>query len=364
MKRQGWYTVVGHLSQMRRIFLTAALGVALLLPAQLDAQADAPVLKLIRDYIEALRVQAGIPGLAVAVVGANGIVYEQAFGRQDVERSIAARPDTPFHVDGLTQLFTASYLLRCVEEGRLSLDDRIGDYKSDVPEPNATIRQLLTHTSGPAASPTFHYSPERLDPVTAVVRACAVESFRGSTMDTLDRLAMRDSVPGVDAPRLAPPAEGIPTTAEKARYARILERLAVSYRVDQRKRATPSRHPATTLTPGGGLISTVHDLAQFDLAMKDGVLLLPATLAEAWTPAAGAPHGLGWFAGTYSGERIVWQFGVGENASSSLMVTMPDRHTTYILLANSSGLAEPAPTSVGQLVASPFLRVLLKFFVG
>ena len=97
---------------------------------------------------------------------------------------------------------------------------------------------------------------------------------------------MRDSVPGLDAPQLAPPAEGIPTTAEKARYARILERLAVPYRVDQRKRATPSRHPATTLTPGGGLISTVHDLAQFDLAMKDGVLLLPATLAEAWTPAA------------------------------------------------------------------------------
>lgn len=364
MKRQGWYTVVSHLSQMRRIFLTAALGVALLLPAQLGAQADAPVLKLIRDYIEALRVQAGIPGLAVAVVGANGIVYEQAFGRQDVERSIAARPDTPFHVDGLTQLFTASYLLRCVEEGRLSLDDRIGDYKSDVPEPNATIRQLLTHTSGPAASPTFQYKPERLDPLTVVVRACAIESFRGSTMDTLDRLAMRDSVPGVDAPQLAPPSEGIPTTAEKARYARILERLAVPYRVDQRKRATPSRHLATTLTPGGGLISTVHDLAQFDLAMKDGVLLLPATLAEAWTPAAGAPHGLGWFAGTYSGERIVWQFGVGENASSSLMVTMPDRHTTYILLANSPGLAEPAPMSVGQLVASPFLRVLLTFFVG
>ena len=251
LKRQGWYTVVGHLSQMRRIFLTAALGVALLLPAQLGAQADAPVLKLIRDYIEALRVQAGIPGLAVAVVGANSIVYEQAFGRQDVERSIAARPDTPFHVDGLTQLFTASYLLRCVEEGRLSLDDRIGDYKSDVPEPNATIRQLLTHTSGPAASPTFQYHPERLDPLTVVVRACAIESFRGSTMDTLDRLAMRDSVPGVDAPQLVPPSEGIPTTAEKARYARILERLAVPYRVDQRKRATPSRLSGDDADAGG-----------------------------------------------------------------------------------------------------------------
>ena len=124
------------------------------------------------------------------------------------------------------------------------------------------------------------------------------------------------------------------------------------------------------MTPGGGLISTVHDLAQFDLALKDdGALLLPETLAAAWTPLTAPsgqalPHGLGWFTGTYSGERIVWQFGVGENASSALMVTMPDRHTTYILLANSPGLAEPAPTSVSQLVASPFLRVLLTLFVG
>jgi CubicO group peptidase (beta-lactamase class C family) len=229
---------------------------------------------------------------------------------------------------------------------------------------------LLTHTSGPPANPTFQYRLDRLDPLTTVVRACAVESFRGSTMNIFDRLAMRDSVPGPDAPQLSPPAEGIPTPAEKARYGRILERLAVPYRIDQRRRATPSRYVATTLTPGGGLISTVHDLAKFDLALKDpGELLLSETLQAAWTPPTAIdgqvlPHGLGWFAGTYNGERIVWQFGVGENASSALMVTMPDRHTTYILLANSTGLAEPEPTSVTQLVASPFVRVLLTLVVG
>jgi CubicO group peptidase (beta-lactamase class C family) len=186
-------------------------------------------------------------------------------------------------------------------------------------------------------------------------------------MKIFEQLAMRDSVPGPDAPRLLPPAEGIPAAADKERYARTLERLAVPYRVDKQRRATPSRYPATTLTPGGGIISTVQDLAEFDLALKDG-WLLPETLTAAWTPAAPngqtLPHGLGWFTGTYNGERIVWQFGAGENASSALMVTMPDRHTTYILLANSTGLAEPAPTSVSQLVTSPFLRVLLTLVVG
>ena len=72
---------------MHRPLITALLGVVLVLPAQSRAQSDAPVFRLIRDYIEALRVQAGIPSLAVAVVGADEIVWEHAFGRQDFERS-------------------------------------------------------------------------------------------------------------------------------------------------------------------------------------------------------------------------------------------------------------------------------------
>jgi CubicO group peptidase (beta-lactamase class C family) len=354
---------------MHRILLIVLCGGLLLAPARTHAQSDSPLYRLIRDYIESLRVQAGIPGLAVAVVGPNDIVWEQAFGRQDLEKAVATRTDTPFHVDGITQLFTASFLLRCVEEGRLSLDDRIGNFRSDVPEPNATIRQLLTHTSGAPNTPTFEHRPERLDPLRFVIRACSTESHRGSVMALFDRLAMRDSVPGPDAARLAPPAEGIPDPASAERYGRVLERLATPYRIDQQKRALPSRYAAATLTPGSGLISTARDLAQFDLAIKKGLLLLPETLGAAWTPAAGAngqplPHGLGWFAGTYGGERIVWQFGVSENAASALFVTMPGRRTTYILLANSTGLVEPAPVSVSQLVASPFLRVLLTYFVG
>jgi hypothetical protein len=187
-------------------------------------------------------------------------------------------------------------------------------------------------------------------------------------MNLFDRLAMRDSVPGPDAPRLAPPAEGIPEAAAAQRYGRILERLAVPYRLDQRKRPSPSRYQATTLTPGGGMISTVRDLAEFDLGLKRGLLLLPETLRAAWTPPSvngqPLPHALGWFSGFYSGERIVWQYGVSENASSALMITMPERETTYIVLANSTGVVDPAPASVAQLVSSPFVRVLLTLVVG
>ena len=86
------------------------------------------------EYLERLRQQFGVPGLQVAVVGRNGILWERAFGYQDVEHSIAMRTDTPMHFDGLTESFTASLVLRCVEEGRLSLNNRIGQFKASSPD--------------------------------------------------------------------------------------------------------------------------------------------------------------------------------------------------------------------------------------
>src|SRR5580765_1130885 len=112
---------------MRRLLLV--LTIAALLLVRVPMQAQELVLSRLGDYVESLRVQAGIPGLAVSIVGPDDVIWEQSFGRQDLERSIATRVDTPFHLDGLTQVFTATLVLRCVEEGRLSLDDRIGQFK-------------------------------------------------------------------------------------------------------------------------------------------------------------------------------------------------------------------------------------------
>ena len=121
---------------------------------------------------------------------------------------------------------------------------------------------------------------------------------------------------------------------------------------------------ATTLTPASGLISTVRDFAQFDLALKKGVLLRPETLAAARRPPLDAngrplPHGLGWFVQAYRGETIVWQFGVAPNASSSLVVTVPGRGSTLVLLANSDGLAKPFALTTSDVTVSPFVRLFL-----
>jgi CubicO group peptidase (beta-lactamase class C family) len=349
------------MSRMRRplLFLTIVVSMCVALPSR----ADDVRLGRFGDYVESLRAQAGIPGLAALIVGNNDIVWERAFGKQDIERSIPTRTDTPFHLDGLTQMFTAALILRCVEEGHLSLDDAIGQYAPDSPEPDATLRQILSHTSGPPDNLVFAYRPDRLDPLQFAVQACTGYSFREVLANQLDRLAMVDSVPGPDVIHLAPFADGYPNPTVVAHYADVLARLATPY-----AGASVSRYSATTLTPEGGLISTVPDVAQFVLALREGVLLRADTLAIAWRAPLGRngqrlPHGLGWFVQSYNGETIVWQFGAGENGSSSLAVTVPGRGLTLLMFANSTGLVKPFALAGGDLTTSPFGRLFLGLFV-
>jgi CubicO group peptidase (beta-lactamase class C family) len=318
------------------------------------------------DYLDALRTQAGIPGLAAAIVDRSGVAWEAAFGQQDVDRNIATRTDTPFQLDGTTESVTASLAMWCAEHGLLSLQDRVAVYAPSSPDAGATLLQLMSHTSPGSRGLTFSYRPDRLAPLAAAVAKCTEPSFRFGVANVLDRLSMIDSVPGSDIVQLAAPQEQF-TAPWLVRYGDALRRLATPYAVDTRRHATRSSYTATTLTPSSGLIASVRDLEQFDLALKRGLILDPDWLSFAFTPpldAAGAPlpHGYGWFVQTTGGERIAWQFGVSDNASSSMIITLPVRGLTLILLANSHGLVRPFALSEGDVTVSPFARLFLSVF--
>jgi hypothetical protein len=98
------------------------------------------------------------------------------------------------------------------------------------------------------------------------------------------------------------------------------------------------------------------------------VLFSADTLSIAWRNPVNSngqflPHGMGWFVQTYNGEPVVWQFGIDPDAASSLIITLPNRNATLILLANSDGLAKPASLSAGDVTVSPFARVFLGLVV-
>ena len=352
---------------MRRPLLLLTMALSLSLGALVHA-ADDFLLSRFSDYLESLRTQAGIPGLAAAVVGPTGVIWEGALGHQDVERNIATRADTPFQLDDMAQPIVASLAIRCAADGYLSLDDPVGKFAPSSPDAGATIGQLLTHTTRGANGLTFSYRPDRLAPVAAAIADCTDSSFRRGMSMLLSRMAMMDSVPGSDIVRLTAPAEGF-LASDLQRYADTLRLLATPYAVDARGRATPSSYAASTLTPASGLISTIVDLEKFDLALKKGSYpLRPDALAFAWTPPNDAkgqplPYAYGWFVQNYNGERIVWQFGVSDNASSSLIITVPRRGLTLILLANSQGLARPLPLSAGDVTVSPFARLFFSIFL-
>jgi len=343
------------------------LGTALALSGVALVRADDLVQSRFAEYLDALRVQAGIPGLAAAIVGPTDVIWEAGFGQQDVEQNIKTRPDTPFQLDGTTQAFVAALAVRCASGGWLSMNDKVAKYAPNSPDASATIGQLLTHTTAGPNGLTFSYRPDRLGPVAAAVAGCTDSSFRWGVSALFDRLAMASSVPGADVVQLTAPAEAF-TASALQRYSGVLRRLATPYAVDGRGRATVSSYVAKTLTPASGLISTVQDLEQFDLCLKSGFVLSPEWRTFAWTPptdSAGTPlpHAYGWCVQNYNGGRIVWQFGVSDNASSSMILTVPQRGLTFIVAANSSGLVRPFNLAAGDVTVSPFAQLFLSVFV-
>jgi CubicO group peptidase (beta-lactamase class C family) len=323
-------------------------------------------------YLESLRAQAGIPGMSAAVVQDGEVVWERGFGFQNVAARVRATPDTPYMVGDVSATLAAVLVLQCVEERRLSLDEPVGTYGMSVPEPGVTLRKVLSHTS----TDTFVFSPERFAQTASAIEFCAPQPYVKSVAHRLlDRLAMRDSVPGVN---LGTAGADVPPDLFDAddldRYRRVVDRLATPYKVDSRGRVTATAVPSSPLSAAGGLVSTVRDLARleaaFDSALLEpssdaGFLLRPETLAVAWSPVAvqnggTAPMGLGWFVQPSRAGRLVWSFGLVPGAYSSLVLKLPERHLTFILLANSDGLSAPFQLGSGDVTRSVFATFFIK----
>ena len=318
-------------------------------------------------YIELLRQTAAIPGLSGVLIQDGAIVWERGLGFANVDTRIPARPDTPYLVGDLTEAFTSVLVLQCTERRQVALDREITNYGGEVPDNRATVRQVLSHTS--AVPGNFKYEPGRYAQLTGVVEYCSRQPFRKTVaLELLDRLGMARSVPGRDfATTGAVPADML-DKAYFDHYRHILDSLAVPYKVD--KKGHPTR---TELAPEGinaatGLVSTVRDLAQFDFALDDGTLLRDTTIAAAWVAASGPggtpqPTGLGWFVQSYRGVPLVWQYGLVANAYSAMVLKIPSRRVTMILLANSDGLVNSFQLEAGDVTRSPFASVLLRMLL-
>ena len=130
--------------------LTFGLSFSTLLYAQ-TAPSPAEVVRLTEAHLEILAQADEFSG--VVLIAKDGKpIFRKAYGFANRADGIPNREDTKFNVASMGKMFTSVAVLQLVENGRLSLDDKIGkylpDYANGTIRDSVTIRQLLTHTSG------------------------------------------------------------------------------------------------------------------------------------------------------------------------------------------------------------------------
>ena len=326
--------------------------------------------RLGRD-LAALVESAGAPGLAVAAVRGEAVVYAQGFGVTSVEAGGAAvTPATLFHVASLTKPLTGTVVLRLVERGVLALDRPVAEavpwlrFADPAAAPGVTLRRLLSHTAGlplfssagyrpygprdPGAlrrwvrrslprcrlvappGARYAYSNAGIALAGFVAAAAAGRPFPALLQELLlDPLAMRrttlDPAVAMTYPVALPHARG------------LAGGLAVVHRFP---------HDGA-LAPAAGALSSVLELANFaSLHLTGGRfrgrrLLAPESVAAMHArhtateePAGPDGHGLTFGTDVYKGVRIAEHDGEGGWGTGQLLLA-PDRGAGVVALCNA-----------------------------
>src|SRR6185436_1255366 len=119
-------------------------------------------------FLKTVTDRGDVPGVVVVVVGKDGVLYHEAFGKSRTISNTPMANDTIFNMASMTKPVTSVAIMMLVDEGKLTLDDDVAKYLPKYKNPLVistfnetdatyetrparrpiTIRHLLTHTSG------------------------------------------------------------------------------------------------------------------------------------------------------------------------------------------------------------------------
>jgi CubicO group peptidase (beta-lactamase class C family) len=101
-------------------------------------------------YVASAISKQNIPGLSLAVVRGGNVIKAAGYGYANLELDSPATAQTAYEIGSITKQFTAQAIMLLVQDGKLHLDDTLGQLLDDLPAAwrPLTLRQLLTHTSG------------------------------------------------------------------------------------------------------------------------------------------------------------------------------------------------------------------------
>ena len=116
------------------LLIVASLFVACASPRATEApQPDiARPFQRFENKLDNLRRRLRIPGMSVAVLHEQKVVFKKGFGYANIEKQIPATATTAYHIASLTKPFSATLVMSLVENGQLRLDDEMSDILNDA----------------------------------------------------------------------------------------------------------------------------------------------------------------------------------------------------------------------------------------
>ncbi|PCI59896.1 MAG: hypothetical protein COB37_10650 [Kordiimonadales bacterium] len=263
---------------------------------------------LVRAYVETGQFQ----GSVTALVN-NDLIFDQAYGKANIEAGLANTPDTRFYAASITKALTAVAVLQLVEAEKLALDAPIGQFfpalTSDMGE-TVTVRHLLMHTSGVMRDHTERLGGKE-NPTTADLMQVLNEaplnfepgtsgSYSNTGYHLLALILQRVSghpFAGLIQEKILTPA-GM-TNSSIGQLDEQVGLYAAGYKSDDiltPKRTAKDDYDRPMLFGASGLFTTSRDLIAFTRALK-GDSLLGLEMAEImFTPRDGRSTGqvMGW----------------------------------------------------------------------
>ena len=304
--------------------------------------------------LDDLREKLNIPGLAACVIKDRKVIFQSGFGASDVKQNIKTTENTVFQLASVTKVFGATIVMQMVEEEIIDLDDPVSKYNIDMDHSDEIkVKHLLSHTSDYPPGNQYRYDGNRYALLDKIVLKATGKSVEEVLINRIiSPLQFQNTVPGNNPDR----------------YDDVYTKLARPYDYNETNEIVDGQYNPY-FGCAAGLISSVTELAKFDIALDSYELISKDSLQQCFTPMISTkgdilPYGLGWFSQAYKGIKLIWAFGYGYS-TSSLYLKVPEENLTLIVLANSNNLSRPFPIGLinATILDSPIAMAFLKEFV-
>jgi CubicO group peptidase (beta-lactamase class C family) len=380
----------------RRAVLTAAMA-GMVVPRAVLAQ-DTPALPRqkvenalpqLQKLAEDVRQRTGIPGLAIAVVYRDEVIYLEGFGVRQEGKADAIDPDTVFQLASLSKPIAATVVAGLVGDGVVGWDDPIirhdpgfEMYSSWVTR-QVTLRDMFTHRSGlpdHAGDMLEDIGYDRAEILYRLRYQKPDSSFRSHYAYTnygfteaavAAAMASGKSWEDVSAERLYQPLGMKRTSSRFADFTAAANRASSHVQIDGKWVAKYARD-ADAQSPAGGVSSSVHDMAMWLRLQLGGgkfggkQIISAEALDETHRPQiertspknpaidhAGF-YGLGWNIDYDAAGRVHWSHSGGFDLGAATCVNLlPAEQLGIVALTNAQ------PIGVPEAVSRSFLDMVL-----